>query len=68
MLISTDPINVAIYELRKQVLKSDVIANKVNENLDLTSIDNLTAPAYCSRFTRNEAMAARARGEEYNKE
>ncbi|KAK3721694.1 hypothetical protein LTR37_002859 [Vermiconidia calcicola] len=66
--IPTDPINISIYNLRKEGRTWDDIAARTNKACNLTGDDDLTSNACYSRFTRNAPLVARHRGEEFRKE
>jgi hypothetical protein len=64
-----DPINISIYDLRKQGLDWNEIATQTNANCNLTGTDaELSGMACYSRFFRNGPLIARERDEEFQKE
>ena len=67
-LLATDPINVSIYDLRKEGRGWDDIATRTNEACVLSERDELTPAACYSRFFRNGPLVAKEKGEDYAKE
>ncbi|KAK5175547.1 uncharacterized protein LTR77_000686 [Saxophila tyrrhenica] len=65
--IPHDPINISVYELRKEGLGWDEITHQTNASCGLTGVHELTGPACYSRFTRNGPLVAKDRGEEYQR-
>ena len=67
--IPTDPLNISIYNLRKEGRDWDDIAAKTNNECGVSGGDNELTPAACySRFFRNGPLVAREKGEEFRKE
>ena len=66
--IPNDPLNISVYELRKESRDWDDIAKRTNSDCGLAGDKELTGAACYSRFFRNGPLVAKQRGEEYKKE
>lgn len=66
--LATDPINVSIYNLRKEGHGWNDIATSTNAACGMSERNELTATACYSRFFRNGPLVVKEKGEEWRKE
>lgn len=66
--IPNDPLNISIYELRKEGREWDDIALRTNQACGLVGENELSGAACYSRFSRNGPLVAKQKGEEFKKE